>query len=421
MPAMQRDPLLVTNLRADAGLQMTDYYFLFTFLLVSFWAVDPMGWHLELVPVLKRIPTVFLVMNFAFILVSRMLFRARSRYVSLRSAGYDFRFLMVFAVMVIGGSLYAKYRNHIDETFLTMGVYVLLTPLSYWYVRNSDQPFRLLRAMLVILLLVALFAAVRQGIQFRQLEVFHNREHLVYPLLVVPLFVWRSVLLKLLAFGVAAAVAVAANKITSFMLALGVFAYLLLMVIRVRFVAIKDGLTRVTWLMAVLTALVLGGGLMAYLFVYFEQYLPSGNTGYRMHMYGIAWGKFLSSPVWGNLFTKSAVEHFDLFEVAMSTQDLPTHSDPLDVLANGGLIAFFCWMVSLGGVLWRALRDVGATIHQQSIERQWIFHTVFLICAMGFVVCMFNPIFNSPNLSAAYWLMLGCLAAIPAVYKEART
>jgi len=414
----QRQVLMTTTVREPESLEMTDYFFLFGLFLLLWWAIDPFMVQLDAIPGVKRFPSLILGMNLAFIMVGRALFSNHRRTISFASIVKDNRWLMLFSAFVVLGSLYAKFKNGIDETFLTMGLYVWVVPIVHWYTVNSRAPWKLLRAILGMYVLVAFIALCIQFYFFRKFEIFHNREHLVIPVIGVVLYYLPGRWSKLLAVLVVALATVAVSKITAFIVAVISLTYLLGLSLYRRLDRQKDTLARFVSISGFVLAVgfVIACCVVAYYTL--DVRMPSGNTVYRLHTYEIAWDKFVNSPIWGQAFTKSAVVKFDLYVVHSATQNLPTHSDPLDILAGGGLLAFGLWVTGLFTKIKVALLDVGVTVRPTD-WRDELVHQAFLMAALtATIVCAFNPIYNIPNLASANWLAFGCMLTSTALAKR---
>lgn len=407
-----RNQMMVSSTREDPSLKMTDYFFLVSLFLLVAWAIDPIRLGFDNNTVLKRFPSVLLGLNMAFIALGAFLFYSRRTYLPFKSVVYELRFLMLFSMMVTAGSLYAKFRAGIDETFLTMGLYVWMAPLTCWYVLNSSNPMRLTRAILYVFLFWALVAAVLQFVFFMRLEAFHNREHLVLPLLGAALYYlpWKST--KIVAILLLPALAIATAKNTSYILTLFCLTYLLAISLYRRLAFQRDGVVRAAMVLTGVLGVVAAVGLAGVAYVAFEKYMPSGNPEYRLHTYGVAFDKFKGSPIWGSLFTKSAVEFFGLYSVGVATQNLPTHSDPLDILAGGGAIAFGLWGWGLLKQLWPAFKTVALQQDALTWREELPHHCFLLMSVTAIFVCLFNPIYNIPNLAAANWMVFGMVVAL---------
>ncbi|MDO9205538.1 O-antigen ligase [Methylotenera sp.] len=394
-------------------LTMTDYFFLFGICMVVFWAVDPFEWRLGYRAMIKHFPIVAISPAFILALAGSVLFRKNRDHDKKHQDNYSLMItLSVFAVFVTIGSLYAKFVKGIDNGFLTMGLYTLTAPLTAWFVRKSENPVSLIKGILWVYFFWALVAIAMQVVHIGQAGYFHEREHLVIGALVMIYFLAKTNITHFFAMGFIAAAALVAQKNTAYLIMLlGIFYFFLVWGLQ-HGKKIKDKFLRwAFWVRAIL----IGGflaTLVAVIYSLVKSSLPTGNPEYRLHTYEIAWNKFLSSPIWGTGFTGAATEKFDLFTVGSSTQTLPTHSDPLDILAQGGLIGF---------LLWIAIFII--------LSRQWVFlvmqpdkqlkpevvpylHTLYFLIFSGFIVCMFNPILNNPGLAWTFWGSVGALLAV---------
>lgn len=408
---IHRHQLMSAVVKKPTSVQMTDYFFLTSFFLLLFWALDPFRVALDSIPVIKRIPSVLVALNFLFIVVARLLNRDRNTYVSATTVVLQTRWLCLFALFVIGGSVYARFVAHIEETFLTFGTYVLIAPLMYWYVINSAAPMALLRAIAYIFLAWGLVAAAVQFMEFRKLEAFHAREHLVLPILATFFYSlpkrwgpWMGALLV-------GATGVAAAKNTAYMVALLSLAYMFGLLIWFRLGRQKDTFVRFMTVVGMVCAVLFVMAAMGAVYWKFKDALPTGNPEYRLHTYQQAWAKFVSSPLWGVGFTQAAVSLFDQFEVAAVTQNLPTHSDPLDMMANGGLIGLGLWLAGVVPVFWIGLFRVSVRGRELAWRDALVAHVFWVMGVAGVLVCIFNPIYNLPNLAMATWMQFGCLLA----------
>jgi hypothetical protein len=413
-----RQVLMTTAVKEPESLEMTDYFFLFGLFLLLWWAIDPLMLQLDAIPGIKRFPSMILGMNLAFIVVGRALFSRHRETVSFMSIVMDNRWLMLFSAFVVLGSLYAKFKNGIDETFLTMGLYVWVVPIIHWYTVNSRAPWKLLRSILWMYVVVAAISLCIQFYFFRKIEIFHNREHLVIPMVGVVIYYLPGRWSKLLAVLVVVAATVAVSKITAFIVAVISLTYLLGLSLYRRLDKQKDTLARFVSISGFVlgVALVIAACVVAYYTL--DVRMPSGNTVYRMHTYKIAWDKFIHSPLFGHGFTKSAVIKFDLYLVYSATQNLPTHSDPLDILAGGGLLAFGMWITGIVSKVRIALMEIGVRARPDEWRNELV-HQAFLMAALtATIVCAFNPIYNIPNLASANWVAFGCMLTTTALVKR---
>jgi len=394
-------------------LVMTDYFFLFGICMVVFWAVDPFEWRLGYRSMIKHFPIVAISPAFILAFAGGVLFRKHhNQNINIQDNHRLMVILCVFALFVTIGSLYAKFINGIDNGFLTMGLYSLTAPLTVWFVRRSANPVLLIKGILWVYFAWACVAVAMQVAHLGQAGYFHEREHLVIGALVIVYFLAKSNLASLIALGGITATALVAQKNTAYLILLmGIFYFFMVWGLQ-HGKKIKDSFLRwAFWIRVVLIGLLLATTVVL-IYYFVKSSLPTGNPDYRLHTYEIAWNKFLNSPVWGTGFTGAATEKFDLFTVGSVTQTLPTHSDPLDILAQGGLIGFSLWLAVFIILFRQWLFFVFQPERQLKPDLIPYLHTLYFLIFSGFIVCMFNPILNNPGLAWTFWGAVGALLSV---------
>jgi O-antigen ligase len=150
-----------------------------------------------------------------------------------------------------------------------------------------------------------------------------------------------------------------------------------------------------------------------FLLYYRENYLPSGNVQFRSFTYRAAWQQFLESPLWGTSFSAESIRKFTLYTVGISRNKLPTHSDVMDLLANGGLLAMALWLTGYLRVIVFAYRRVLAP---RFLHYPWAAqaHTFAVISLAAVATYAFNPILLQPELAFLVWTTLGFLVGLAA-------
>jgi hypothetical protein len=146
---------------------------------------------------------------------------------------------------------------------------------------------------------------------------------------------------------------------------------------------------------------------------FFKSALPDGNTKYRFFTYERTWEDFIASPIWGKSFSGAGAEQFGLFQVGASTQILPSHSDLLDILGQGGVIGMALFIFAI----WRIARYS----HKQYLDRPASalndtliahFHWLTVSCICTVPVIAFNPILLQPGKAFVTWMNLGILIGL---------
>ncbi len=309
--------------------------------------------------------------------------------------------LVLLASWVTLGSLFARFVEGIRESFLGLGLGMFCLPLMAVAVRSSRSPEVFLKALCGVYVVTVLGMLV---VLLADLHVFHEEIFVAVPLgayflVARPVRAWRFVL------GLALIGACLFSfKNTTFLILLSVLAACG-MVWSQRLLRRRNRMGVVAAVYFLLPVLMVGAAVLFWVWWTNRAELPSGNVEYRTEMYGIAWRRFLDSPLWGTGFTESSVTYFELFRVATRVQNLPTHSDILDLLAHGGLIAIGLWALTV----WRLLGMGAAAVGQLAAapvglaHRGWRWHFVLALVQLGALITYaVNPPLVNPT--HAFWV-----------------
>jgi O-antigen ligase len=352
--------------------------------------------------------------SLAFHLVGRALTDPRRLRLAISEVLHDWWPIIVLAVFITAGSAYARFADNIRESFLGMGLGMFFLPLMAVAVRSSRHPVGFMQGLAAAHVLTVLGMMV---VLFADLHVFHEEIFVAVPLgayLLVarPVKLWRLLLGLVIMFA-----CLVSFKNTTFLILLAVLACCGLVWIQ-RLLRRHNRMGVVAAVYFLLPVLLLGVAALFWLWWTNRTELPSGNVQYRTEMYGIAWRRFLDSPLWGTGFTDSSVVYFELYRVATRVQTLPTHSDILDLLAHGGLIAFTLW----GLTVWRLFSISMAAARQLASapagdpNRSWRWLFVLGLVQLGALITyavnppMINPVH-------AYW-MWGAAGVMWALYRQ---
>jgi hypothetical protein len=200
---------------------MTDYLFLIGMTVSVCWAVDAFNWQLEFRGFLKHLPLILTLPAFILAFVGYVLFKKQST-IDIPNKTLNL-IILVFAAFVTTGSLYARYVNGIQNSFLTMGMYAFMAPFTAWFVARSPNPNKLIKCLLLIYAFWALMAIFMQFVKFGGMAVFHSREHLVLAGVSVLYFLAPSKFPKFMMISLIALGAFAGHKNTAYMVALLLF------------------------------------------------------------------------------------------------------------------------------------------------------------------------------------------------------
>jgi hypothetical protein len=312
--------------------------------------------------------------------------------------------LLALGLYAFVGSSVAKWVRLEKETYLTFGAYLLALPLFIAAVPVfAAQARSWARALLVIAVGFGIASLIGELMKPRGSEVLHEIEYVVLSAFLMLYYAVRSNSLKLLALVMMAAAAVYNQKLTG---------YIILAMALVH-IGSSAGWRRLDprWRGTYATAAVLGTVALALLLLilYFEfrQYLPSGNADVRLRQYEAAWRQFLASPIYGYAYLQNSGEEFTQ---AMRVMNIPTHSDLLDLLKHGGLIALglFAWGY------WKIFRllnaAVVATVGDRLLNAFFVGMRFYQVTALA--TFAINPLLLKGPYLVIIWGMLGLAAGI---------
>jgi len=397
--------------RARAGLLWTDYLFLLAIAIAALVSTDPLELGLAGHAIVKHLALLVALPVTALALLLHPALPRAEPAVPVRPLGAPLALawpLALFALMALGGSAYARFALDAGTTFMNYGLYVAMMFCAAAMVVQCAAPLALLRGYFAILLAAALVMGALLIVLSGVRQVYHEQIFLVIPMAAL-FFASRAP--PPLRWGAAAFFLVLAwfsHKYTSYLVAALSAAYLALFVWLPRLSRGDPFVRAAAMYWGALAFLAAGAVALAYSL---STDLPSGNVNFRMHTYEAAWQRFLDSPLVGSWFAREAAERFTLFDVGVAGNILPTHSDVLDLLANGGLLAA---SLCAAGLLAIAVRAWQRLLRPAFIERPeaCYAHTLALMTLAALVTCAFNPIMLQPPLAALAWSNLGMLLGL---------
>jgi hypothetical protein len=249
---------------------------------------------------------------------------------------------------------------------------------------------------------------------------FHGAEFVVIPLAVYMWFARIPVFLKAMGVAMFLSFGVAVHKNTGYLVLLFTLCYCIFWSLRAKYRVVADPLAREHYVGMSLFAVLGLAAVLGTFFLAHELIAPGGNVEYRVHTYERALAKFMESPIAGNFFTGAATEKFDLFDVLTSVSNvLPTHSDPLDILANGGLV--FSLVFAYG--VWRIARLMFSAVEAapNSAMEACVpaLHTCVAVFISGLLTMSFNPVMTQPNSALMLWTATGIGVGLALYVKHA--
>jgi hypothetical protein len=344
-----------------------------------------------------------LTVSLAVHLIARSIFASAQVSTSIRWVFARFWPIVLLSLFIIGGAQWGIKFDHIHSHFMSFGLSMLYLPALAVAVDSSSNKLAFMQRLGMVYVATAMTMLIEMP--FNRTSTHHEEIFLAAPLGLYFLSAVNWNIAKVLAGAVlVVACGLSVKNTTYIMMAMTLLIAASLWVRRMT--RIQDGLKAAVFIFLAFLLVVglLAGG--AFAWYKLSHLLPHGNTEYRLEMYRIAWSKFLHSPLWGTGFAGEAVSYFGLYNVGMGTQFLPTHSDILDILANGGLIGAVLWLLTVLNIpvffmaAWRRL----AQKDQVRNEAGWRCVLVLATYQMGAVITYaVNPPLINPVHGVWIW------------------
>ncbi|MCW5605857.1 MAG: hypothetical protein KIT18_15050 [Burkholderiales bacterium] len=396
---------------ARGGLLWSDYLYLLAATVAAVAVVNPLGWD-----VLRNWPP---LRHLAIMLSACAVFMAvTGRQISMplqrQQHGWQVMRvtwpLLALAMLIMGGALHARFITGIQNTFFVTGFYMTATACAAMMMLKTDAPDKLVRGYFRILAVAAAVMGIYLIANFGVRQVYHEQIFLVIPMAAFFLARPGRGVTDWLACAFFLSMAWFSPKYTSYLIGSLTLIYLALAVVLPR-LRPRSGLYRVTVMYWLLMAVCAVAAALVYLARRGGVDLPTGNPEYRLHTYQAAWERFGESPLWGTLFSAEAVEKFTLYSIGIAGNVLPTHSDILDLLAHGGMIALLLWFLGLTRIMRCSFRNI---LHPGFLDHPWApyAHTLALMSVAGVVTYAFNPILLQPPMAYLLWTNLGLLLGL---------
>lgn len=382
--------------RAARGLRFTDWQFMFVFGLACMFAIStPLFGFSAHHTFLNHFALVLMGPVMALHLLGLAFNRVKVPWAAQAQVFWPLLLLGLFAVV---GSSFAKWMYQVNETYLAFGTYLLLLPL--YASLAADE--RLLRSWARVLLatwaIVSMAALIGEAARYGSRDTLHEIEYLVAVGFFGLYYVLPSRILKLIALAMMVSAVAMNQKLTGFLVTA-------LALLHIVLTAGWRGIER-PWRGAyIVAAAIVVAALVAVLtMLYFEfrAYLPSGNVNVRLAQYEQAWSAFLASPAWGYAYLRGSGE---LFRQGHLLYNIPTHSDIVDLLKHGGLIALTLFLLGYWQIVRLLHRAVKAVTDDRLLSAYFMTARFFAVTA--FLTFSVNPLLLKGPFLVVIWGNLG--------------
>ena len=338
---------------------------------------------------LKHIPLLMFLPAFAFYIVGRIIAgMPRIDFSGLITWLWPFLLIGIFATL---GSLYARFVLDIQETFLGLGIYLLLMPLFFIFGREVGNTDKAVKPLLLLWGVASCVSVVGSVRYFSEGAVLHSIEFLVQPFFLYCFFAQKKTSGKVFTFILLALVTVLTQKLTGYINGVSAISYIGIAYLDAN--ASVKWKTTIRWISVALLICTISLSLVG--FFYFREYLPSGSVEIRLHQYNNVFSAFLDSPIWGQAYTAPSGEVYVEYTHSLN---IPTHSDILDLLKQGGVIALGLWLIGTISSIRLFLRCAAT-----SSKTGPFFHAMAFLTISTALNCAVNPLFLTPTYAFVIW------------------
>lgn len=333
------------------------------------------------------------------------------KYKSIRKFVSDNRKVIALFLVLFLGSLYARLFQGLQITFLGQSLVIIGFFYGYIIANHINQKF-LYNFIIGTLLFISpfiFFGVFRQ--EWGHGVPHHEIVYLILPVLLFPYIQYRSIKSLILSVGLLILFSYASGKNTVYLI---VLLYLLFSVFLFLHKKKDNELNKIisNTITIVFSCILIVILYNIWALLYYGGEISTGNTNFRLFLYANAFERFLESPIIGNLFTVEPVHKMRSFFGASYTGEytkLPTHSDLLDVLANGGIVFFIIFLKIYVDIF----REYMSMLENNTDYIKYKFCSLlFLIVFTSCIIFSINPVFNMPVNGFTVWFMTGMLVAL---------
>lgn len=316
--------------------------------------------------------------------------------------------IWLFALIMLGGSIYVRRTDGVDETFMPSALAMASFLIAYTHIRFHPAPQRSIRHLFYAMLLAAAYMGAWIGYKrFGEGHAFHVEIFLITPLAIYFFLALQNRKLAWLITIALLVVGVLSRKNTGYLVTLYTMIHLgVLFYLRGRNHS-KNALGRILVHYLLLVTILTAAAIIGFLWYYRETYLPSGSVEYRESTYLMAWTKFLSSPIWGTLYADTPIIEFKLYDVGLADNKLPTHSDVLDMLAHGGMLGFALFLAAITLPIRTGFKALQAQMLDPATKAA--IHGLLGLLMAGIIDMVFNPLLLNYVMGSLFWLIQGLL------------
>jgi hypothetical protein len=371
-------------------------------LMCFFYMIDPLdkSWGAEEVIFLKFLP--ILVLSFLLLIFCGRLFKIGMSINILI-------FLVLFTYIVTGGLITFIEGDLIEDTFLSRAI-IMLGFLGGLLSSQSDKYMHFLsRALPSLIYCFSMFVSILSivwglGINFLDRpHIYHEEAAIILVGLFSIPMVLSNNLLKILSSLLMLLGLLLMHKNTSYIMAILYF-LVMTFLIKDKFLDVKlRALGKITVFIGFASIL----SIVLIVLLFFADLLPSGSPGVRLVSYENRLEMFSDSKIFGSYFIGTPILEMQTITGPIR---IPSHSDILDVLAFGGVLALFLFLAIPVRIL---IFSLGLNYNEVFSNKLLKVYFLFLVLFFGLLLTMMvNPITHQVKLGVLYWYAAGYLSGM---------
>jgi hypothetical protein len=308
-------------------------------------------------------------------------------------------FLLLGAYATVG-SLYARYELQVADNYLNLGVYMLMMPLFFWWGRERSNGSAVVAPLMRVWGIAVAAAVVGSIAQKEAGQPLHESEFLVLSFFVYSFLAAPGAFGRVASIALLGLTTVLTGKITGYVIGLSAVFYVTAIQIH-----LSISRKRRNIVYAACTVGMAGAAALATVaYFHFREYLPSGNPDVRLHQYAHVYQKFIASPIWGEAYAGASGV---AFRQGGEVMIIPSHSDVLDLLKAGGLLAGGLWLIGISRTLWLLAACRANCIRSRAYLLAMLFLTVATVFSYSF-----NPLLLKAPQAFVIWGMMAIALSV---------
>lgn len=360
------------------------------------------GVRLATAPLIKQLPSILFFTTLIFHQVGILFNQRQQSFQEKISKTWPFICLSLLSIV---GSLVALFYLNVRENFLSFGISMMFVfggAISITTCREIKSWISGLTHISLIFSVLAILGCFAHKLGLTGVPDGDSPTHEIEFLVLCPLFVayywYEKTSTKVLIIFFLILGTIATQKLSGYIIGLLALGHIYIeAVLRTSNPKWKKFITS-----ASIASVCVFGCIAVLVYFEFRSYFPSGNADVRFNQYERAFNAFIASPIWGTAYTDASGEYFKQGDKLFY---IPTHSDLLDMLRHGGLLAISLWLIGIVKVLILFTKAIRVQIFGTKEYAYFLGIRFFTISSI--LNYAFNPLLVQPPIALLIWITIG--------------